>query len=96
MHAPAAYACAMAGVLVLTRSLAADNMNSGVLINSLVFGLLEDSAPGGLTDAYKKRVPLGRLMTFTDLKNAMDVFLDPESLYITGQNLVADGGVSIW
>lgn len=95
-HAPAAYACAMAGILALTRSLAADHMNSGVLVNSLVFGLLEESAPEGLIDACKKRIPLGRVMTSMDLKNALDVFLDPESLYITGQNLIADGGVSIW
>ena len=95
-HAPAAYACAMAGIMALTRSLAADHMNSGVLINSLVFGLLEESVPESLINAYKKRVPLGRVMSSTDLKNALDVFLDPESLYITGQSLIADGGVSIW
>ena len=95
-HAPAAYACAMAGILALTRSLAADHMNSGVLINSLVFGPLEESEPEDLMDAYKRRVPLGRVMTSTDLKNSLDIFLDPESLYITGQNLVADGGVTIW
>ena len=95
-HAPAAYACAMAGVLALTRCLAADYMNSGVLINSMVFGPLTEAEPQAYLDSYKNRVPLGRVMTADDLKNALDIFLDPESSYITGQNLIADGGVSIW
>ena len=95
-NAPAAYACAMAGVLALTRCLAADYMDSGVLINSMVFGPLTEAEPEAHLDSYKNRVPLGRAMTTEDLKNALDIFLDPDSSYITGQNLIADGGVSIW
>jgi 3-oxoacyl-[acyl-carrier protein] reductase len=86
----------MAGVLALTRCLAADYMDSGVLINSMVFGPLVEAELGACLDSYKKRVPLGRVMTVADLKNALDIFLDPDSSYITGQNLIADGGVSIW
>jgi len=95
-NAPAAYACAMAGVLALTRCLAADYMDSGVLINSMVFGPLAEAESEDHMDSYKNRVPLGRVMTAEDLKNALDIFLDPDSSYITGQNLIADGGVSIW
>ena len=95
-HAPVAYACAMAGVLALTRSLAADYMDSGVLINSLVYGPLEESELEVSMNFYKNRIPLGRVMTAEDLKNVLDIFLDPGSSYITGQNLIADGGVSIW
>ena len=95
-NAPAAYACAMAGVLALTRCLAADYMDSGVLINSMVFGPLAEAELEVCLDSYKNRIPLGRVMTAADLKNALDIFLDPDSSYITGQNLIADGGVSIW
>ena len=95
-HAPAAYACAMAGVLALTRCLAADYLDSGVLINSVVYGPLAEVEPEIPIESYKNRVPLGRTMTVEDLKNTLDVFLDPDSSYITGQNLIADGGVSIW
>jgi len=96
VHAPAAYACAMAGVLALTRHLAAEYQDSGVLINSMVFGPLAEAEPEPHLESYKNRIPLGRIMTAEDLKNALDIFLDPESSYITGQNLNADGGVSIW
>jgi len=95
-HACAAYASAMGGVLSLTRFLAADYRDSGVLINSVVFGPLAEIESDAFLDSYKDRVPLGKAMTFEDLKNILDVFLDPDSLYITGQNLIADGGVSIW
>ena len=94
--APVAYACAMAGVLALTRCLAADYMDSGVLVNSVVFGPLVEAELEAHLDFYKDRVPLGRVMTVEDLKNVLDIFLDPDSSYITGQNLIADGGVSIW
>jgi len=94
--ASAAYSCAMAGVLALTRHLAADHQDSGVLINSLVFGPLVGAEPEALSDSYIQRVPLGRMMTLEDLSNALDLLLSPNSNYITGQSIVVEGGVSIW
>ncbi len=95
-HAPAASASAMAGLMALGRHLAADHMDSGVLVNNLVHGPLREAEPVALISAYQARVPVGRVMSEKDLADALDLLLDPRNEYITGQNIVVDGGVSIW
>lgn len=92
----AAYAAVMGGVQALSRHLAAQYQDNGVLINNIIYGPLFESEPRYLAEAYKKKVPLGRIMTVKDLANTIDLLLDPDSSYITGQNIVADGGASIW
>jgi NAD(P)-dependent dehydrogenase (short-subunit alcohol dehydrogenase family) len=92
----AAYTCAMAGVMALTRHLAAVYQNSGVLINNIVYGPMQESIPKILAKSYLHRVPMGRNLTIKDLSNAIDLLLNPGSNYITGQNIKVDGGVSIW
>lgn len=91
-----AYTASMAGLLAISRHLAVQFSNSGVLINNITFGPLLNSEPDVLTSTYLKRIPLGRVMTQDDLSNTIDLLLDPNSSYLTGQNIVADGGVSIW
>ncbi len=92
----AAHSCAMAGKLALSRFLAANFQSCGVLVNNLVYGLLEEAEPSGLKRAYTTRVPLARLMTERDLSDALDLLLDPATNYITGQSITVDGGVAIW
>lgn len=92
----AAYASSMAGLLALTRHLAAQYRHSGVLINNIIYGPLFKSEPPALTEHYVKRIPMGRAMTVKDLADTLDLLLDPNSNYITGQSIVADGGVAIW
>lgn len=91
-----AYACAMAGLQALTRHLAVQYQGCGILINNLIYGPLKESDPETITAAYVNRVPLGRIMTVSDLANTLDLLLDPKNNYMTGQNVVADGGVTIW
>jgi len=95
-NASVAYCCAMAALLALSRQLAADYLNSGVLINNLVYGPLREAEPLAFLEAYKQRIPLGRIMTVSQLAAALDLLLAPESEYITGQNIICDGGVNIW
>jgi len=92
----AAYTCAMAGVMALSRHLAAMYQDSGVLINNIVYSPLQESIPEALAKSYLQRVPVGRNLTSKDLSNAIDLLLNPRSNYITGQNIKVDGGVSIW
>ena len=92
----AAYTCAMAGVMALSRHLAAVYKDSGVLINNIVYSPIQESIPKELAKSYLQRVPLGTNLTIKDLSNAIDLLLNPHSNYITGQNIKVDGGVSIW
>ena len=92
----AAYTCAMAGVMALSRHLAAMYQDSGVLINNIIYGPIQESIPKALAKSYLQRIPVGRNLTSKDLSNVIDLLLNPGSNYITGQNIKVDGGVSIW
>ncbi len=90
------FAAAMAAVAAMPRHLAAEFGDSGVLVNALVYGALEGDEPRLALDGYASRSPLGRPLVRAELERSLDLFLDPGCRYVTGQNLVVDGGAAIW
>ena len=48
-----------------------------------------------LVDLYKRITPLGRMCTASDIADVVMFLCGPESSFITGQNLVVDGGLSL-
>lgn len=80
------YFVAKAGVLMFTRMLAADTQDDGVTVNAISPYVLESS------EAFPSDAPRGRWGTTDDLAQALLVFCDPDSGYISGQNLDVDGG----
>ena len=95
---PVDYAAAKAGVIGMTRDLAALLAPSGVCVNAIApggFGPRE--MPPGFVESYADRTPLGRMgRDGMDLKGAALFLSSPASDYITGQTLVVDGGFSMW
>lgn len=97
---PVDYAAAKAGVIGLTRDLAGFLSPKGIYVNSI--------SPGGFTgegrghnatfvSEYSNRTPLGRMgRDGIDLKGVILFLASPASDYITGQNIVVDGGFSSW
>lgn len=97
---PVDYAAAKAGVIGLTRDLAGYLSPMGVHVNSISpggFAGPERNLPDRFVAEYSDRTPLGRMgRDGIDLKGAILFLASPASDYITGQNLVVDGGFSIW
>ncbi|MFZ5495468.1 MAG: SDR family NAD(P)-dependent oxidoreductase [Verrucomicrobiota bacterium] len=93
---PVDYAAAKAGVLGLTRDLAALLAPAGVRVNSLCPGGFDKGTlPPGFVSAYADRTPLRRMgRVGTDIKGAALFLASAASDYMTGQNLVIDGGFS--
>ena len=92
----AEYGAAKAGLLGLTRSLALELGPQGITVNCVSPGLVprDDASPEKLLSFSKTNV-LGRVETPQDIANACAFLAAPEAAFITGQNLIVDGGRSL-
>ena len=100
-----AYNTAKAGVLHLTRSLAAEWATRGVRVNSISPGytrtkLVDDllATPIGQTmlPTWMGMTPMGRMAEVTDLQGAVVYLASMASDYMTGHDMVIDGGYCAW
>ena len=100
-----AYNTSKAGVLHLTRSLAAEWATRGVRVNSISPGymytallekLLESPEGQQMVPQWVDMTPLGRLGDVTDLRGAIVYLASAASDFMTGHDLVIDGGYSLW
>lgn len=95
---PVDYAAAKAGVIGMTRDLAGFLSPMGVHVNAISpggFGPRE--LPEGFVRDYSERTPLGRMgADKKDLKGAVLFLASSASDYVTGHNLVVDGGFALW
>ena len=99
-----AFAASKGGVIHLTRALAAGWARQGIRVNAISPGgflverirlRLGERAPE-LVRRWSDRTPLGRMGDSEDLKGAVVYLASDASKYMTGQNLVVDGGWSLW
>lgn len=94
---PVDYAAAKAGVIGLTRDLAAYLAPMGVYVNAISPGGFARNLSETFVREYSDRTPIGRMgRDGIDLKGALLFLATAASDYITGQNLVVDGGFSSW
>ena len=94
---PVDYAAAKAGVIGLTMDAAAYLAPMGVRVNAISPGGFERGQPQAFIDAYSEATALGRMgRDGLDLKGAVRFLASPAADYITGHNLVVDGGFCIW
>jgi NAD(P)-dependent dehydrogenase (short-subunit alcohol dehydrogenase family) len=92
------YATSKAGLLMLTRSLTLEYAGKGIRVNAVSPGLIdrkgiEDDWPEGVA-RWQEYAPLERMGDTTDVADAVLFLLSPASRWISGVNLVVDGGMS--
>lgn len=95
MGNPAAYAASKGGLVQLTRWLAT-TLSPRIRVNCVSPGGIFRGQPECFVSKYKTRTPLGRMATEDDVSGAVSFLAGSASSYITGQNIVVDGGWTAW
>jgi NAD(P)-dependent dehydrogenase (short-subunit alcohol dehydrogenase family) len=95
MANPTAYGASKGGVLQLTRYLATQ-LAPEVRVNAISPGGIARGQPEAFQDRYRERTPLRRMATEEDVKGAVAYLASDLSAYVTGHNLVVDGGWTAW
>lgn len=95
MANPAGYNASKGGLLQLTRYLATI-MAPKIRVNAISPGGVWRNQPKVFKTRYEKRTPMKRMATEEDLKGAVAYLASDLSAYVTGHNLVVDGGWTAW
>ena len=92
-----AYSASKAGVIGMTRTLAAECGRRGVTVNALSPGFMEtgmtEGVPAAFRDQMAQKLPIPRMTTPDEVAATIGFLLDCD--YVTGQTISIDGGISI-
>jgi NAD(P)-dependent dehydrogenase (short-subunit alcohol dehydrogenase family) len=95
MTMPAAYSAIKGGVISYSKYLASYFGKYGIRINCVSPGGIFNNQPREFVNRYIKKVPLNRMGNPNDISPAISFLLSDKANYITGQNLIIDGGLTI-
>ena len=93
---PAAYSISKSSLYNLTRYLATYWAKKNIRVNTLTLAGIFNKQPKDFLVAYNKHVPIGRMVNAQDAVGPMIFLASDASSYMTGSNLVVDGGWTAW
>ena len=95
----AVYSAAKGGVVTFTKAMAKEIGPSGVRVNCVSPGVIKTAMLDRYTDedlqALADETPLGRIGMPQDVAKAVKFLISDDAAFITGQNIVVDGGISL-
>lgn len=93
---PVTYSVIKHGLIGLTKYISTYWPNSNIRCNALSPGPILDIQPKKTITRLKKLIPMNRLANREEYISAIEFLCSEKSSYMTGQNLVIDGGRSVW
>ncbi|GJM30752.1 MAG: short-chain dehydrogenase [Cyclobacteriaceae bacterium] len=96
INSPVSYAATKAGIINLTRYIATHYASDNIRANVLSPGGVYNQQSPGFIENYCRLTPLGRMAEPEDYQGAIVYLMSPGSKYMTGANLVVDGGWTAW
>ena len=95
MGNPAGYSATKGALLSVTRYLSTV-LAPSVRVNAVSPGGVWRGQPEAFVQRYVRKTPMGRMAVEEDLKGAVGFLASDLSAYVTGHNLVVDGGWTAW
>ena len=93
---PITYSVIKSGLIGLTKYLATYWCESGVRVNALSPGGIYENQEEDFVEKLNMKIPLGRMASKDEYQSAIQFLCSNASSYMTGHNLVIDGGRTIW
>jgi 3-oxoacyl-[acyl-carrier protein] reductase len=93
------YAAAKAGLIGMTKSLAAEVASRNITVNAVAPGFIQTAMTDVLTDQQKElisqRIPAGRMGTPGEIAAAVAYLASDEAAYVTGETIHVNGGMAM-
>ena len=96
INSPVAYASSKSAILNLTRYVATHYAEYNIRCNTLTPGGVYNNQSQEFIENYQSRVPLNKMANATDYQGAIAFLISNASNYMTGSNLIVDGGWCSW
>ena len=93
---PIGYSISKSGILNMTRFLATKFADDNIRVNTLTLGGVYANNPSGFVKEYSKRTHLGNMAEKSQYAGPLLFLVSDMSSYMTGSNLIVDGGWSAW
>lgn len=96
INTPAVYSASKAGLWGLTKYLASYWGAAGVRVNAVTPGGVFSGQNDRFVENYSRRTMLGRMAKAEEIAAAVAFLVSDSSSYVTGQNIIVDGGLTAW
>ncbi len=96
INSPAIYSASKAGVIGLTNYLATYWAGKGIRVNAITPGGVESGQNDTFKRNYSNRIPMNRMAKPEEMVGALIYLASEASSYVTGHNIIVDGGLNAW